>query len=381
MSRTVLTVCPYVPPDGGGLERYVWQISTRLARAHGWRVVLATSGSHRYGDRVERRDGLTVHRLGHRAQVSSTPLDPAWSRMLRRVVAEERPEVVAAHAPVPGLADIAARVCGRLPFVLTYHSGSMRKGRHGADAAIWLYERLALPSMLRRSSAVICTSGFVQAFLRPAGPSVTITPGVDTAVFHRTGVRREPARLLYVGGFGRGQDGKGLPDVVQALGLLAGRHPSVHLHVAGDGDRAHASALALAVGVGDRVCFLGRRSPEELARDYRSAAVVLQPSRLQESFGMVLLEAMACGAPVVATAVGGVPDLVRDGRTGFVVAPGDAGALAERADRLLADPGTAARIGLAASASVTESDSWDVKAAATDRVLTRVLTAAPAPTP
>jgi D-inositol-3-phosphate glycosyltransferase len=98
------------------------------------------------------------------------------------------------------------------------------------------------------------------------------------------------------------------------------------------------------LGIADVVTFLGKRSQESLPFYYASADVVVMPSRY-ETFGMVALEAMACGTPVVASDVGGLSFIVRDGETGYLVPEGDARAMADCLNRILHDPALRARLG------------------------------------
>src|SRR5262249_51894485 len=119
---------------------------------------------------------------------------------------------------------------------------------------------------------------------------------------------------------------------------------------------------------GRNVDFLGTADDADLPSLYQSAEVFVLPSvhttrygrtvRISELLGLSVLEAMACGTPVVASAVGGVPEIVTDGETGFLVPPGDVDALRERVGLLLGDPGRARRMGAAARESVLERFTW-----------------------
>jgi glycosyltransferase involved in cell wall biosynthesis len=142
---------------------------------------------------------------------------------------------------------------------------------------------------------------------------------------------------------------KGIEEFLEAAALTAPRHATAHFVVAGvheqEGYPEQLERLATRLGLGRRVHFLGPRNdvPALLA----DAAVAVLPS-LSEGLSNVLLEAMASGAPVVATRVGGAPEVVEDGVTGLLVPPGDAPALARSVLRLLADPALGWRMGAAA---------------------------------
>lgn len=195
------------------------------------------------------------------------------------------------------------------------------------------------------------------------GEIAVIPPGVDLSVFHpypHTQARREldiPARdqmLLFVG---RIEPLKGIDTLLRALQVLhsSGQMPHRLLLSVIGGDPSkpretrHAELEKLMtlrgeLGLGDVVTFLGRRAQETLHSYYSAADVVVMPSH-HESFGMVALEAMACGTPVIATDVGGLSQLVRDGETGFLVPGRDPNALAERLHLVLTDSDLRSHLG------------------------------------
>jgi phosphatidylinositol alpha-1,6-mannosyltransferase len=149
--------------------------------------------------------------------------------------------------------------------------------------------------------------------------------------------------------------GKGIDTVIRALPKVLQAVPGASYIVVGEGcQRACLEQLAAQSGVHDRVHLVGRQGEQELKNCYRKADVFVMPSR-QEGFGIVFLEAMAFGKPVIGAAFGGIPDIVVDGVTGFLVKYGDVEALAERLICLLRDPDLRARMGLAAQQRVREN--------------------------
>jgi glycosyltransferase involved in cell wall biosynthesis len=166
--------------------------------------------------------------------------------------------------------------------------------------------------------------------------------GIDTALFRpvapdaglrgRLGVAAGAPLLLFVG---RLQPWKGVETAIRALALL----PAAHLAVAGDGeDRARLTALAGELGLAARVHFLGAVERASLPPLYAAADLLVATSHASETFGIGLVEAQACGLPVVASRFGGFPEVVDEGRTGLLFAPRDHAALAAAAGALLADP-------------------------------------------
>jgi glycosyltransferase involved in cell wall biosynthesis len=185
--------------------------------------------------------------------------------------------------------------------------------------------------------------------------------GLDTELFRPDpAVAREPATLLCVG---RAADpNKGVRVLVEALAKLP---PPVRLVLVDEDHPLHeARRLAAALGAGERLEITGRLATAELVRRYRSATLVVVPS-LYEGFGLPAAEAMACGTPVVASAAGALPEVLRTGGGGTLVAKGDSDALARAVAQLLARPETRRRLGAEARARIVEAYSWPRIAART----------------
>jgi glycosyltransferase involved in cell wall biosynthesis len=181
----------------------------------------------------------------------------------------------------------------------------------------------------------------------------------------------DPAELLpalpfqhprpYVLGLGRLETQKGFDVLIEALARL---EAGVDLLLAGDGSaRAALKAQASARGLGERVHFLGATDRATTVALLRGAALLACPSRF-EGLPLVCIEALAVARPVVASAVNGIPELVRDGETGFLVPPDDAGALAAAIGRVLADPDGAARLAARGRTAVERTNAWSVVAPA-----------------
>ena len=281
----------------------------------------------------------------------------APSFLLRSVLALRRAdcELVHAHWLLSGL---VAALSGK-PFVLTLH-GSGSAGRFGdlelAERWPWL-----VGAILRRARLVIAVSEPLAAAARRCGArEVRVIP--NGIVFPpQTSGEAEPAEILFAG---RLSPEKGIQELVEACRGL-------NLVVAGDGPLRDLVPEAL-----------GFLSSAELAERYRRAAVVVCPSR-SEGFGIVCAEAMAHGRPVVATAVGGLQELVQHARTGFLVEPGNPAALRVALKLLLKDPALRRRLGENARADVAERFAWPAVTQATVDAYRAALgvEAAPEPAP
>jgi glycosyltransferase involved in cell wall biosynthesis len=181
--------------------------------------------------------------------------------------------------------------------------------------------------------------------------------------------------VLYVGN--SDDRNKGARYLVEALSILRQRGRPVHLTVV---DRANAylvPSLAAELGISDHITLTGRVTQDELIRLYNRTELFVSPS-LYEGFGLPAAEAMACGAPLIATTAGAFPEVVEDGVSGILVQPGDAHALANAVDRLIDDPRERQRLGYEGRKRIIERFSWRETAVKTLALYEEVLAQAKA---
>ena len=370
---TLLVTTPYFPPEGGGLEVYALNVNRELAAAHGWRVVIVTSGAHGTRPSHTHRDGLTVYRLPAQVRLSNTRFSAAWRRQLAHIVRRERPVLINAHAPVPGLADLVAALSA-VPLVVTWHAGSMRKGRPLPDAMIRTYERTLCRRLLARAAWVIASSDTVRdTFLGPVRAKCSIVgPGIDTHRFSPAD-RRHPHRVVFVGGLNRRDTHNGLAELLDAINELAPGRPQLELDVVGGGSaRGHFEQMTRNLGIADRVRFRGRLGGDDLVAAMQAGGLLALPTR-NDSFPLVILEAMACGLPVISSAVGDIPKMVDEGVTGHLVPPDQPAMFSQRIAELIDDPDRADRMGRAARDKALGAATWQAQAARTDEIFRAVL--------
>jgi glycosyltransferase involved in cell wall biosynthesis len=178
-------------------------------------------------------------------------------------------------------------------------------------------------------------------------------------------IKRGGHTLLFVGGLDSAHYFKGLSVLFKALPMLKS---SVSLNIIGDGDlRSQYEAQVNSLGIKRQVNFLGRVTEEELIRQYQSADILVLPSiNAHEAFGLVLIEAMACGLPVIASNLPGVRSVFRDGEQGLRCEPGDVGDLAAKINTLIQDENLRQKMAKAARTLVEEKYAWEKVA---DRIL------------
>jgi D-inositol-3-phosphate glycosyltransferase len=398
-----LHTSPLVQPgagDSGGMNVYVRELASALAQAGIEGEIYTRRWADDLPEVVDVEPGFRV------VHVPAGPVD---------LPKEALPEVVDAFAEGVGahllggepvdalhanywLSGVAGHRLKHeldLPLVSTFHTLARVKAETG-DAEP--QRRIDAETEVVGCSDVILASCAAEAaelsrlYGAPGDRIEIVPPGVDHAFFSpgdRAGARSALRSvgplpgpvLLFVG---RIQPLKGLDIAVRALAELD--DPTAVLVVVGGASGREGAAevdriakLAAACGVAERVRFADPQPHHLLSSYYRAADVVLVPSR-SESFGLVALEAAACGTPVVAAAVGGLRTLVDHGRTGHLVEGRDPVDYARHVRRLLADPGLAARVGTAAAARA-RGYTWSTAAGRLRRVYADLASRAPVDCP
>jgi glycosyltransferase involved in cell wall biosynthesis len=359
----VLEVTQRFAPAIGGVERHVERLSVELERA-GLSVEVVTSDLLR--DRPFARlprpgpgDPVPVRR--HRA-VRFFPAPHGLGIVAPGLVDDvlTRPaDVVHAHAfgYPPTWAGVWRRRLRRTPLILTAHSDAGRGTRMSQ-----LYARAVARSTLARADRVVALTQTERSHLARLGVPderiVVIPNGVDLDEFsaeHPLKTLGAPFVVLYLGRLYPEQ--KGIATLLEAFASMS-RSPAPELRLVGEdwGGLALVDAAVRLHSLGASVVTTGVLARDAVLRELARADVLVLPSTF-EPFGIVLLEAMASGLPVVASNVGGIPEIVRDGETGFLVPPRRPSELAAALERLRSDPSLGRRMGAAGRRRVEEF-SW-----------------------
>lgn len=345
----VLTLIRDIGPGYGGAEMLAYEIALRLDRSRFESFAATTRAPAPDREAVRARSvaslreaGVETLDLGRRR---STQLWP-FAR-LHRFLRERRIDVLHAHM---FRANVPASTVGRLarvPVVVAHeHTWSYR----GRPLRRWGDREV----VARGSDAFVAVSNADRANMiavERIGPEkiVVVPNGIPEPALRGTDVRAElglePGAPV-IGALARLDPQKGYDVLVEALVVLRRHRPDVRVLIAGEGrERPRLEAAIAAHGLTDRVRLLGHRDD---AADFLAALdVVVMPSRWEGS-PLALVEAMALARPIVATAVGGIPDLITDEEHGLLVAPEDPQALAAALERILGDAALARRLGVAA---------------------------------
>ncbi len=356
--------------DTGGMNVYVREITRQLG-VENVHVDVFTRSQDEHVPHV-------LHDLGFGNRVVHVPAGPEQP-MAKQQLATHLPEFVQgvkafaeakgihydlihSHYWMSGIAALELKAAWNVPMVHMFHTLGVMKNRvaQGPDEREGEYRIIGEKRVLEASDRIIAATPAEQTqlqFLYQADRRkiVIVPPGVDTCHFYPIpadearefiGVMPCERTLLFVG---RVEPLKGLDVLLQAISIIRSERPDISFClsiIGGEPDAnpeemsvemARIQALREHYGLQNLVALLGKRGQDTLPYYYSAAEAVVVPSHY-ESFGMVALEAMACGTPVVASEVGGLAFLVQDGKTGYTVPVGDPRALAERLIALLSDP-------------------------------------------
>ena len=371
------------PPGPGGVEQHVAEIAPRL-HARGHTVDVYTSDLYREFPAMERlapsvpREERLPWGTVHRLPVWSLPgeLHYTFFRNLTGALARDRPDIVHAHTYGTNQVAAAHRHHRRFgtPFVLSAHfhpiwsieGGWFRRRLRG------FYDKRVASGVVHDAARIIVQTHEEERLLRSLGlslpPLEIIPPGYRPLPVPPSGGPSFSDRLRIPGPFvlfvGRLASNKGLLDLATAFARLASTDPSSQLVVIGEdgGQRAALEAKAQELRLSERLHLLGHVADDALlAAAYREARMTVLPSEY-EAFGLVLLESLAAGTPVVASRVGGIPEVVEDGKAGLLVPPKSPTALAEAIGRLWVDRDLARRLGEYGRDHVVPRFQWDALA-------------------
>lgn len=364
---------------------FVFELSRRLAAAYDVTVLAPRSpGSKareimaglqviRFPYFFRRWENLATHSGGILSRLRANPLNyllvplflvgQLWAviRLLRR----KRFELIHAHWLIPqGLvAAIGLTITRRkIPLACTSHGGDLFAMRGAIFQRLkrWVIDRnRALTAVSRAMKTLVVDMGVAEDKVQ------VISMGVDLR--HRftpdVGAKRSPGELLFVG---RLVEKKGLKILLEAMPKVLARYPAIRLSVAGDGPLGgEMRDLAREMGISGKVDFLGMVSQSELPAMYRRATLAVFPflvakSGDQEGFGLVQVEAMGCGCPVIAGDLPAIHDSVAHGETGLLAPPGNPNGLAETILRALNDSDLCSRLAREARKKAVEQFDWEV---------------------
>ena len=367
----IALVSPYDLPYPGGVNKHISNLSRVFTQAGHQVCVIAPSSNHNgaSGAEVISASGFVVPvRLN--GSIARLSLSPLAGRRIHRLLRERNFDIVHIHEPnnptLPWIVlDQVTRVSPRPAVVGTFHA---YREEHYRTPALRLLSRTVRPLVhhfVGRLNGRIAVSPVAQEYASQSVPGAfrVIPNGVDVRLFEdRTHLPiaslAEAPTILFVG---RLEPRKGYGCLLRAFAGLIRIVPEAQLAMVGPHSAAEQARIRQEWGpeVAGRISFAGYVPDQELPRYFHSCQVLCAPSVGCESFGMVLLEAMAAGTPIVASDIAGYRAVMEDGKEGHFVPPGDATALTGALLNLLRHPAQRARMGEMGRHTAARYD-WEV---------------------
>ncbi|UOY02808.1 glycosyltransferase family 4 protein [Blastococcus sp. PRF04-17] len=352
-------VCPYQWDVPGGVQYHVRDLAETL-RGMGHHVEVLTP--------AEREESLTdpwitfagrTVPIPYNGSMASVQFGPVSAARVRRWLRDGRFDVVHVHEPAPPSVGLLVCMIAKGPIVATFHAATTRSKWLAAWGPV-------VRPWLERISGRIAVSDFARRVQveHLGGDAVIIPNGVHVDAFASgptlPGVRRGQGGPT-IGFLGRyAEPRKGLPVLLEAMRTVVRRHPGARLLIGGRGDADEVREL-IGDDLGPHVALLGELSETDKAAFLRSVDVYCAPNLLGESFGVILIEALAAGAPIVASDLESFARVLEDGEVGVLVPRGNAGALAAAIGDLLSDPARRAAMS-ARGSEVAATYDWQVLA-------------------
>lgn len=338
-------------PDnfGGGVQTSTANLLCGLRALGGMELHLLAPTSEVANPFHVDRDGIHFHYLPSPSRLNALTLHRGGRQVLKRFLPELEPDVVHALDALDS-GYICLRAAREYPLVISIH-GIVREERKYASGAIdslrtgftsWFIERYCI----KRAQYLIQPTTYPEEYFGSLIKGKIFDTGNAIAdPFFEIEANTEPGWLVYSGAI---IPRKRLVDLIEVVRRLKEEFPEVVLRVAGRApDRGYLSLVERSIEakrLRDSVVLLGQLTPDQLREEYRRCLFLILPSS-QETSPMVIGELMATGKPVIATRVGGVPHLVEDAETGFVVEPGDIDTIVDRARKLLREAELRTRMG------------------------------------
>ncbi len=356
----VVLVCPYSWSVPGGVANHVQSLALHLReRGHEARVLAPA-------DRPA-RDVISVGRtiaVPYNGSVARIAFGPRVAMRVRRALRIARADVVHVHEPMAPSAGLLAVIASTAPVVGTFHAaiGESRAYRVASPLLRPAWNKLAVRIAVSEEARKTAERAFGTGNFR------IVSNGIELGRFADAGpVPAAAKRVLFIG---RLEPRKGAAVLVRALARVRAAIPDAALTIVGEGPER--ASLEKRAAVSGGVTFLGRLEHDALAREIANATVVCAPSLGGESFGIVLLEAMASGRPVVASAIPGYAAVARDGVDGVLTPPGDDVALSDALTGLLRDAERLDQMG-ASGRERAARYAWDVVAAEVEQAYEEAL--------
>ena len=356
-------VCPYSWDIPGGVQAHVRDLAEQLIGLGHGVSVLAPGDDNMSGLPPYVLTAGKAVPVPYNGSVARVQFGVVSAARVRRWLRDGNFDVVHVHEPAPPSLSLLTCMIHDGPLVATFHAATAR------SRFLAMFDSVLQPFLEKLSGRIAVSPAARKVIVEHLGADAVVIPnGVEVGHFATAvplpGYPREGGTIGFIGRYEEPR--KGMDVLVDALGRMLPDLPDVRLLVAGRGE-ADDFRARLPAGVGERIDLLGQVTEADKARMLRSVDVYCAPNTGQESFGVILLEAMAAGTPIVASDLEAFGRVLGGGAAGVLVRRGDAGELADALTGLLADPARRAALVAEGARAVAPYD-WTVVVQAVLRV-------------
>lgn len=345
--KIAVVIDTWFPAVGGG-QINAWEISKRIAKK-GYEIDIITRNNGGY--KREKVKNLNVIQIGS----TSSPGDNI-SRLFFLIrafflIRGKKYDIIHLQAFLPGLLAIPIRYFLKEPIIFTVHGTRLFEKNPGKSFGFWL-EKIILTKI--KYDLVISVTQAFKKFKNINRNMKVIENGIDYKKFENIKVKKASyPKILWVGRFDKV---KRVDNLIRVMEQVIERVPKVRLMLVGYGyEEGNLKRLAKRLNLNKHVGFVGKKTGADLIHEYKSSHLFVLPSS-SEGQPMTLLEAMACGLPIIATKTGGIPEIIKDGVNGLLVTPSDNNALADAIIWCLKNKND---LGKRGRSRIAKAQSWD----------------------
>lgn len=364
----VLHVSPYYSPSIGGLERFCEEIASRTCQLSGYEVHILTqtvAGKNEY----EETNGLKIHRI--------KPLFKSFKALvtpnIQLKINDISPDIIHIQGPAPGMVDFISKN-KRTRIIMTCHNGLDLNFNAMYKYLASAYRIFFFPRVVSKLDRFILLSAALRdsskLFANVPPEKITIIPnGVDIGKFSPGDKNKNEYKRhlninttflgIFVASMEPAHFYKGVAYLLQAISLLKG-NLDINFCLIGEGElKQKYIEIAQSLGISNKVRFPGKVDDCDLVNYYRAADFFILPSTSVEFMPLVMIEAMACGTPVITTRLPGPMDIITEGYNGCIVKPRDSQALAKTIEEIISDENKLKQMQINARREALEKYAWD----------------------
>ncbi len=335
----LLIVTPYFYPKIGGLENYAWNFSKELQRKFNVEIIVITANHKDKKDIIEVINGIKIYRLAPLFKVSNTPIHPLWFLKIKKIIKNEKPNVINAHTPVPFIADMASLAKMHVPFIVTYHAYSLYKYNFSFLNLIIKAYKLVENNLFRNADKIIVVSDTIIPII-PNKYKNKVIP-IYNAIKQKKEIKKystnNNCEIIFIGNLDKTHEWKGLLELLEAISILAKQDKNVCLSVIGDGtNKKFYEDYVKKNNLEKNVTFFGKKEGKEKERYLQYAKVgIIYPKSSNDAFPTVALEYWQNKIPIIVADIKPLNSLFVDNKTAFFVEANNPVALAKAIEKVL----------------------------------------------